>query len=123
MYALKGGQRLKEILINQKEVPSPCNFYHMVLCKLLGMGINMSEMIYVTEHAILRYIQRKRKGTRENAIKKIIQGVKRSRIIAMDEDGKETREHRGLLFICKKEGNILTVITVMFSEIALRFAG
>ncbi len=81
----------------------------------------MNGSIYVTEHAITRYIQRKRKITRQNAIRKIIEGVRRSRIIAMNEDGKETREHRGLLFICKKEGDVLTVITVLFSEVALRF--
>lgn len=81
----------------------------------------MDAYIYVTDHAVERYRQRKKQVTRENAIHKIIENVRRSRIIAMDAAGKETREHRGLLFVCKMESGILTVITVLFSEVAHRF--
>lgn len=81
----------------------------------------MSGFIYVTEHAIERYRERKKSVTRQNAIHKIVENVKRSRIIAMDVEGKETREHRGLLFVCKQEDTRLTVITVLFSDVANRF--
>lgn len=81
----------------------------------------MSQYIFVTEHAIERYRERKKSVARQNAIHKIVQNVKRSRIIAMDVEGKETREHRGLLFVCKYEQNTLTVITVLFSDVAHRF--
>lgn len=78
--------------------------------------------IYVTNHAIKRYRQRKKFVSKENAIDKIIENVKRSKIIAMDKSGKETREYKGLLFVCKMENCVLTVITVMFSEVCGRFA-
>ncbi len=38
MYWRKGRKKLYKCL---KEVPSPCHFCHYVLCKMLGMGINM----------------------------------------------------------------------------------
>lgn len=78
--------------------------------------------IYVTNHAIQRYRERKRQVSKEQAIEKIIENVRRSKIIAMDKFGKETREYKGLLFVCKMEGHVLTVITVMFSQVSGRFA-
>ncbi|MDF2839408.1 MAG: hypothetical protein K0Q99_179 [Clostridia bacterium] len=78
--------------------------------------------IHVTNHAILRYKERKKSVRREQAIEKIIENVKRSRIIAMDKSGKETREYKGLLFVCKMEHSILTVITIMYSQVCGRFA-
>jgi hypothetical protein len=78
--------------------------------------------IYVTNHAVQRYRQRKKLVSRENAIEKIVENVRRSKIIAMDKSGKETREYKGLLFVCKMENCVLTVITVMFSEVCGRFA-
>ena len=77
--------------------------------------------IYVTNHAIKRYRERKKFVSKENAIDKIIENVKRSKIIAMDKMGKETREYKGLLFVCKMENSVLTVITIMFSEVSGRF--
>jgi len=77
--------------------------------------------IYVTDHAITRYKERRKLVTREVAIQKITENVKRSKIIAMDKNGKETREYKGLLFVCKMENYVLTVITVMFSEVCSRF--
>lgn len=77
--------------------------------------------IYVTNHAIKRYRERKRLVSKENAIEKIIENVRRSKIIAMDKQGKETREYKGLLFVCKMEQQELIVITVMFSEVSSRF--
>lgn len=78
--------------------------------------------IYVTNHAIQRYRERKKQVSKEHAIEKIIENVRRSKIIAMDKSGKETREYKGLLFVCKMENSILTVITVMFSHVSGRFA-
>lgn len=77
--------------------------------------------IHVTEHAIKRYTERKKLVTRETAIEKITTNVRKSKIIAMDKEGKETREYKGLLFVCKMENCVLTVITVMFSEVCSRF--
>ncbi len=77
--------------------------------------------IYVTNHAIKRYRERKRLVSKEHAIGKIIENVRRSKIIAMDKQGKETREYKGLLFVCKMEQQELIVITVMFSEVSSRF--
>ncbi len=79
------------------------------------------DYIYVTDHAITRYKERRKLVTREIAIAKITQNVKRSKIIAIDKNGKETREYKGLLFVCKMEDYVLTVITVMFSEVCSRF--
>ncbi len=79
------------------------------------------DYIYVTDHAITRYKERRKLVTREIAIKKITQNVKRSKIIAIDKNGKETREYKGLLFVCKMEDYVLTVITVMFGEVCSRF--
>lgn len=88
----------------------------------LEEGQTMNNNIHVTEHAIIRYTERKKKMKRDSVIFKIKEGVKRSRIIAIDEMGKETREYKGLLYVCKMENHMLTVITVLFSEVAHRFA-
>ncbi|HYE12023.1 MAG TPA: hypothetical protein VEF53_17780 [Patescibacteria group bacterium] len=77
--------------------------------------------IYVTNHAVKRYRERKKLVSKEHAIEKIVENVKRSKIIAMDKSGKETREYKGLLFVCKMEDSVLTVITIMFSEVCGRF--
>lgn len=77
--------------------------------------------IHVTNHAIQRYRERKKCVSKENAIEKIVENVKRSKIVALDKVGKETREYKGLLFVCKLENCVLTVITIMFSEVSGRF--
>lgn len=80
------------------------------------------DYIYVTKHAIQRYKQRKKFVSKDKAIEKIIDNVKKSKIIAIDKSGKETREYKGLLYVCKMENSVLTVITVLFSQVSGRFA-
>lgn len=78
--------------------------------------------IYVTNHAVKRYQQRIKKSDCENVQQNIIDFVKRSRLIALTKHGgREIRENRGILFVCKMEGNRLNVITVLKSEVGLRF--
>mgnify|MGYP000925370870 FL=1 len=78
--------------------------------------------IYVTEHAINRYQERIKKMSRKNAIHSIIESVKRSRLIALTKyGGREIRENRGIIYVCELQGNCLNVITVLVSEVDLRF--
>src|SRR5690554_3674576 len=78
--------------------------------------------IIPTEHAIKRYQERIRMmnpGKTQNAI---IEGVKRSRLIALTKyGGREIRENRGVVFVCELHGNHLYVITVQISQVDLRF--
>jgi len=78
--------------------------------------------IYVTEHAINRYQERIKKMSKKNACRSIIESVKRSRLIALTKyGGREIRENRGMIFVCELQGNCLNVITVLVSEVDLRF--
>lgn len=79
--------------------------------------------IYVTGHAIKRYQERFKRVNQYNAQKAIVEGVKRSRLIALTKyGGREIRENRGVLYVCELNGNCLYVITVLISEVDLRFA-
>lgn len=78
--------------------------------------------IYVTEHAISRYQERIKKMNRENTYHSIVESVKRSRLIALTKyGGREIRENRGVIFVCELQGNCLNVITVLVSDVDLRF--
>jgi len=78
--------------------------------------------IYVTEHAINRYQERVKKMNKENTRNSIIENVKRSRLIALTKyGGREIRENRGVLYVCELQGNCLNVITVLISDVDLRF--
>jgi len=79
--------------------------------------------INVTDHAIIRYQERVKKMNRENAHHSIIQAIKHSRLIALTKfGGREIRENRGVLFVCELQGNCLNVITILKSEVEMRFA-
>lgn len=79
--------------------------------------------IFVTDHAIRRYQERCKKVNYHNAQRAIVESVKRSRMIALTKyGGREIRENRGMLFVCELEGNCLSVITVLVSEVDIRFA-
>ncbi|NLX69546.1 MAG: hypothetical protein GX024_01400 [Clostridiales bacterium] len=83
----------------------------------------MGNYIYVTGHAIKRYQERFKRVNQYNAQKAIVEGVKRSRLIALTKyGGREIRENRGVLYVCELNGNCLYVITVLISEVDLRFA-
>ena len=83
----------------------------------------MGKTIFVTDHAISRYCERVKQVKKKNAVKNIVEGVKRSRMIALTRyGGREIRENKGMLFVCELQGNVLNVITVLISEIDLRFA-
>ncbi|HHU63136.1 MAG TPA: hypothetical protein GXZ32_02840 [Clostridiales bacterium] len=83
----------------------------------------MGKTIFVTDHAIARYRERVKQVKKKNAVKNIIEGVKRSRMIALTKcGGREIRENKGMLFVCELQGNVLSVITVLISEVDLRFA-
>lgn len=83
----------------------------------------MGNTIFVTDHAISRYQERVKQVKKGNAVRNIVEGVKRSRMIALTKyGGREIRENKGMLFVCELEGNVLNVITVLISEVDLRFA-
>ncbi|MGI6538631.1 MAG: hypothetical protein ACOX22_10005 [Caldicoprobacterales bacterium] len=78
--------------------------------------------IIPTEHAISRYQQRIRKMCPQKIQHAIIEDVKRSRLIAFTKyGGREIRENRGIVFVCELHGDYLYVITVLLSEVDLRF--
>ncbi len=78
--------------------------------------------IYVTEHAINRYQERIKKVSRKKAIYSIVEAVKRSRLIALTKyGGREIRENRGMIFVCELKENCLNVITILISDVELRF--
>lgn len=78
--------------------------------------------IYVTDHAIKRYQERFKRVSEKNAQRAIIEGVKRSRLIALTRfGGREIRENRGVLYVCELQDNYLSVITVLISKVKLRF--
>jgi hypothetical protein len=78
--------------------------------------------IIPTEHAIKRYQERIRMIHPSKAQNAIIEGVKRSRLIALTKyGGREIRENRGIVFVCELQGNHLYVITVLISQVDLRF--
>ena len=79
--------------------------------------------IYVTEHAIKRYQERFKKVNQYNAQRAIVEGIKRSRLIALTKfGGREIRENKGVLYVCELNGKCHCVITVLISEVDLRFA-
>lgn len=81
-----------------------------------------NKYIYVTNHAIERYKQRFKNMSRENVQRAIKENVKRSRLIALTKfGGREIRENRGILFVCELNGCKMNVITVLISEVDLRF--
>ena len=78
--------------------------------------------IYVTEHAIKRYQERFKKVNQYNAQRAIVEGVKRRRLIALTKfGGREIRENIGVLYVCELNDNCLCVITVLISQVDLRF--
>ena len=82
----------------------------------------LGNYITPTEHAIKRYQERIRMIHPEKAQNAIIEGVKRSRLIALTKHGgREIRENRGVVFVCELQGNHLYVITVLLSQVDLRF--
>jgi len=82
----------------------------------------MGNYIYVTDHAVKRYQERFKKVNPQNAQRAIVEGVKRSRLIALTKfGGREIRENRGVLYVCELNGSCLSVITVLISEVDLRF--
>ena len=78
--------------------------------------------IIPTEHAIKRYQERIRMMNPGKAQNAIIEGVKHSRLIALTRyGGREIRENKGVVFVCELHGNELYVITVLISQVDLRF--
>jgi len=78
--------------------------------------------ICVTDHAVKRYQERIKQMNSENAQYSIVEAVKRSRLIALTKyGGREIRENRGIIFVCELQGNCLYVITVLISQVDLRF--
>ena len=78
--------------------------------------------IIPTEHAIMRYQERIRMMNQSKTQNAIIEGVRHSRLIALTKYGdREIRENRGIVFVCEMQGNQLYVITVLISEVDLRF--
>ena len=52
----------------------------------------------------------------------IIEGVRHSRLIALTKfGGREIRENKGVVFVCELHGNYMYVITVLISQVDLRF--
>src|SRR5690554_5913354 len=82
----------------------------------------LGNYIIPTKHAIKRYQERIRMIHDEKAQCAIIEGVRRSRLIALTKyGGREIRENRGIVFVCELQGNELYVITVLVSQVDLRF--
>lgn len=82
----------------------------------------LGNYIIPTKHAVKRYQERIRMVHPEKAQTAIIEGVKRSRLIALTRHGgREIRENRGIVFVCELQGNDLYVITVLISQVDLRF--
>ena len=82
----------------------------------------LGNYIVPTQHAIERYQERIRQTNHGNAQTAIIEGVKHSRLIALTQyGGREIRENRGVVFVCEMHGNQLLVITVLLSQVDLRF--
>ncbi len=82
----------------------------------------MGNYIIPTEHAIKRYQERIRMMNQRKTQNAIIEGVKHSRLIALTKYGdREIRENRGIVFVCEMQGSQLYVITVLISEVDLRF--
>lgn len=78
--------------------------------------------IVPTEHAIQRYQERIRMMNVDRVQGAIIEGVKHSRLIALTRfGGREIRENRGVIFVCELHGNYMYVITVLVSQVDLRF--
>lgn len=78
--------------------------------------------IVPTDHAIQRYQERIRMMNDDRAQRAIIEGVKNSRLIALTRfGGREIRENRGVVYVCELHGNYLYVITVLVSQVDLRF--
>jgi hypothetical protein len=78
--------------------------------------------IVPTEHAIKRYQERIRMMNDDRAQRAIIEGVKNSRLIALTRfGGREIRENRGVVYVCELHGNYMYVITVLVSQVDLRF--
>ncbi len=78
--------------------------------------------IVVTNHAVRRYQERIKMMNEAKAQNAIIECVKRSRMIALTKyGGREIRENKGIVFVCELHGNILYVITVLQSQVDLRF--
>jgi len=82
----------------------------------------MGHYIIPTEHAIKRYRERIRMTNEGKAQTAIVESVKRSRLIALTKfGGREIRENRGAVFVCELHGNDMYVITVLISQVDLRF--
>ena len=82
----------------------------------------MGHYIIPTEHAVKRYRERIRMMNEDRAQTAIVESVKRSRLIALTKfGGREIRENRGAVFVCELHGNDMYVITVLISQVDLRF--
>ena len=82
----------------------------------------MGNYIIPTEHAVKRYQERIRMMNMRKTQNAIIEGVRHSRLIALTKYGdREIRENRGIVFVCEMQGNQLYVITVLVSQVDLRF--
>jgi len=78
--------------------------------------------IVPTEHAVKRYQERIRMMNEDRTQGAIVEGVKHSRLIALTKfGGREIRENRGVVFVCELHGNYMYVITVLISQVDLRF--
>lgn len=83
---------------------------------------NVNEAIEVTDHAIDRYLVRRRfEGlSREEARKLIVNQVRQSVLIGI-KDNEEHRSHKGFIFVVKRESNglleKLVVVTVKISKL------
>jgi hypothetical protein len=82
----------------------------------------MGSYIVPTEHAIQRYQERIRMMNGDRTQSAIVEGVKHSRLIALTKfGGREIRESRGVVFVCELHGSYMYVITVLISQVDLRF--
>lgn len=84
-----------------------------------GQNNYQSAYILVKEHAVDQFLLRsKKKMSREDAKKTIMNMVKQTRLIGM-ESNQEHRSHKGFVFVCKREYNgsseTLVVVTMKLS--------
>jgi len=70
---------------------------------------NAQDEIIVTDHVIDQYRLREQKEavTNDEAKRAIIQQIKQSRLLVINEEGQEHRSYYGQVYVCKREKGLL----------------
>jgi len=113
---MEGGDGLKKKSDRSRQGKGQCNNR--------GGNALPGNYIVATDHAINRYQERIRMMNAAKTQYAIIEGVKRSKLIALTKSGgREIRENKGIVFVCELQGSYMYVITVLISRVDLRFVG